>query len=147
MLRWKTIERLASHGADWKGKKMDLLIVFPLEMALLRNLTRPECEASINRLYGSQQWKEIKQEKRDGKIELDEVRHRLVALFKDRLKGLGYKYVADFKPVAFSRSPFYHLIWASDKDSGTKFLEETWGKPRYLPCELLYEQRTDQEYE
>jgi three-Cys-motif partner protein len=141
MLRWKTIERLATHGADWKGNKMDLLILFPVEMALLRNLMRPECQASINRLYGSQQWDEIKQERLSGKIEPDETRYRLVNLFKSGLSGLGYRHVKDFKPTGFSKSPYYHLIWASDRDN-SKILEEAWGKPRYLPCELLYEQRT-----
>jgi three-Cys-motif partner protein len=143
-LRWKTIERLARHGTDWKGKKMDLLIVFPMEMALLRNLTRPECEASINRLYGSRKWQAIRQEKQEGNIEPGKVRQRLVTLFKDSLKGLGYRYVTDFKPVSFSRTPFYHLIWASDRDSGVGLLEEAWGKPRYLPCELLYQPRSNQ---
>jgi three-Cys-motif partner protein len=147
MLRWKTVERLARHGKDWQGKKMDLLIVFPVEMALLRNLTRTECESSINRLYGGRKWQKIRQEKLDSNIELDDTRHRLVGLFKDNLSRLGYRYVADFKPVAFSRSPFYHLIWASDRRSGTEILEETWGKQRYLPCELLYHPRTDQENE
>ena len=142
-MRWKTIERLARHGMDWKGKKMDLLIVFPMEMALLRNLTRPECEGSINRLYGSRQWQDIRQEKLVGNIEPDKVRQRLVALFRDGLRGLGYRYTTDFKPVSFSRTPFYHLIWASDRDSGTNILAETWGKPRYLPCELLYQPVTD----
>ncbi len=142
MLRWKTIKRLAAHGADWKGNKIDLLIVFPLEMALLRNLMRPECQASITRLYGSQQWEEIKQEKLNGKIGLDEVRHRLVGLFKARLSGLGYKYVEDFRPSGFSRSPFYHLIWASDRDSGIKMLKDAWGKPRYLPCELFHDEES-----
>ena len=138
MLRWRTIQRLASHGTDWKGNKMDLLIVFPLEMALLRNLTRPDCQASITRLYGSQKWQEIKEAKLDGKIGLAKVRQRLVALFKDGLKGLGYKHVTDARPAVFSRSPVYHLILASDRDSGAKILADAWGKPRYLPCELLY---------
>ncbi len=147
MLRWKTIKRLAAHGADWKGKKIDLLVVFPLEMALVRNLTRPECQASITRLYGDQRWVEIRQQRLGGKIGPDELRQRLVELFKDGLKGLGYKYVEGFKPAGFSKSPFYHLIWASDRDSGARILKDAWGKPRYLPCELLYDQGTHQEYE
>ena len=140
-LRWSTIKKLAAHGSDWKGHKMELLIIFPLEMALLRNLTRSECQASITRLYGNQQWQEIKQGKLNGKIELDEVRHRLVELFKAGLRGLGYNYVEDFKPTWLSSQPFYHLILASDSDIGTKILKDAWGKPRYLPCELLYSQK------
>jgi len=137
-MRWATIKKLTAHGSDWRGHKIELLIVFPLEMALLRNLTRPECEASITRLYGNRKWLEIRQARLDGKIELSEVRHRLVELFKAGLKGLGYKYVENFEPTQFANPPFYHVILASDSDTGTKILSDAWGKPRYLPCELLY---------
>ncbi|GAI40990.1 unnamed protein product, partial [marine sediment metagenome] len=139
-LRWSTIKKLTAHGSDWRGHKMELLIMFPLEMALLRNLTRSECQASITRLYGNHQWEEIKQDKLSGKIELSEVRGRLVELFKAGLRGLGYNYVEDFKPASLSHQPFYHLILASDSDTGAKILKDVWSKPRYLPCELLYSQ-------
>ena len=92
-LRWTTIKKLAAHGSDWAGHKMELLIIFPLEMALLRNLMRPQCEASITRLYGNQKWQEIKQQWREGKMDVVDVRRRLVKLFKAGLKSLGYKYV------------------------------------------------------
>jgi len=137
-LHWSTIELLAKHGVDWKGNKVELLIIFPLEMALLRNLARAECQKSITRLYGNQQWEDIKRQKLEGKMGLEEVRHSLVELFKTGLRGLGYRYVEDFRPACLSRQAFYHLILASDLDVGAKILKDTWGKTRYLPCELLY---------
>jgi len=137
-LRWTTIKKLAMCGSDLKGNKTDLLIIFPLEMALLRNLTRPECEASITRLYGNHKWLEIKQAWADGEIEPDEARKRLVELFEAGLKELGYRHITDFEPK-FSSPTFYHAIMASDRDTAGKIMEETWGKPRYLPCELLYD--------
>jgi len=135
-LRWSTIKKLATHGKDWKDHKIELLIIFPLEMALLRNLMRPECQLSITRLYGNQKWQEIKQERLEGKITPDETRHKLVELYKEGLKALGYRHIADFKP-GYMLSP-YHIISASDSDNRTKLLEAAWGKPRYLPCQLLY---------
>ncbi len=138
-LRWSLIKKLASHSGDWKGHKMELLIIFPLEMALLRNLTRPECEASITRFYGNRKWQEIKKEWLEGKIKLGEVRLRLVELFKAGLKDLGYRRVVDFRPGGFANPPFYHVILASDSDgSRIEMLKAAWGKDRYLPCELLY---------
>ncbi len=137
-LRWSTIKKLAAHGIDWRGHKMELLIIFPLEMALLRNLMRPECQVSITRLYGNRKWQEIKQARLDGKIESEEVRHRLIQLFKNGLRGLGYKYVEDFKPVSFSHHPLYHLILASDTGTAAGILKDAWSKPRYLPCELFH---------
>lgn len=137
-LRWSTIKKLAAHGSDWRSHKAELLIIFPLEMALLRNLTRPECDASITRLYGNYKWQAIKQARLDDKIELSEVRHRLVELFKTGLKDLGYKYVEDLKPASPSHQPFYHLILASDTGTAAGILKDAWGKPRYLPCELFH---------
>jgi len=142
-LRWSTIKKLAAHSKDWKGHKIELLIIFPLEMALLRNLTRPECQASITRLYGNRKWQEIKQQRLDGKITPDETRHRLVALFKAGLKALGYRHIADFKP-SYS-PPLYHIISASDSNGRARILEEAWGKERYLPCELLYTRKDRQQ--
>lgn len=136
-LRWSTIRKLAAHGKDWKGYKTELLIVFPLEMALLRNLTRPDCEASINRLYGNQKWQTVRQKRLDDRIGHGEARKQLVALFKTGLKSLGYRYVDDLKPARFSNPPNYHLFWASDSDSRAKQLSDIWSKPRYLPCELF----------
>lgn len=138
-LRWSTIRKLAIHGSDWRGHKMNMLIILPLEMALLRNLARPECEASINRLFGNQKWQEIKEQKLSGKIETNEVRKKLINLFKAGLKSLGYRYVEDFKPARFTNPPYYYIIWASDRASRAKELADAWGKERYLQCELLYQ--------
>jgi len=140
-LRWSTLRKLSAHGKDWSGHKMNLLIIFPLEMALLRNLTRPECEASINRLYGNQKWQQVRQKRLAGKIGKDKARKQLVSLFKAGLKGLGYRHVEDLKPAGFSNPPYYHLIWASDTDSRVKELTNAWGKERYLPCELFHNEK------
>ena len=140
-LRWSTIRKLAAHGQDWKGHKVELLILFPLEMALLRNLTRPECQPSINRLYGNRDWQEISQKRLKGKISSEKVRDKLVRLFKAGLKGLGYRYVEDFTPAAPSSHPFYHVISANDSGHRAKMISEAWGKARYLPCELLYDKK------
>jgi three-Cys-motif partner protein len=140
-LRWSTIRKLAAHGLDWKGHKVELLILFPLEMALLRNLTRPDCQLSITRLYGNRDWQEISQKRLDGKMSLEKMREKLVRLFKAGLKELGYKYVEDFTPAAPSLYPLYHVISANDSGHRIKMLSEAWGKERYLPCELLYSKK------
>jgi three-Cys-motif partner protein len=137
-LRWSIIKNLAMHGRDWQEHKTDLLIIFPLEMALLRNLTRKECENSINRLYGSNAWQSIRQ-KRIDRLPLNHTRQELTELYKTNLKSLGYKHVEDTEPAHFTNPPYYHVIWASDRFSRLKELKETWGKERYLPGELFHE--------
>jgi three-Cys-motif partner protein len=136
-LRWSLVKKLAAHGVDWRGHKTDLLIFFPLEMALARNLTRPECAASITRLFGGSGWLEIKKSLVEGSANLDIVRHQLVALYKKGLQGLGYRYVNDASPAPFSRPPVYHVIWASDRQNRATLLADVWGRPRYLAGELF----------
>jgi three-Cys-motif partner protein len=140
-LRWSTIRKLATHGKDWKGHKIELLILFPLEMALLRNLTRPDCQLSITRLYGNRDWQEISLKRQAGRISSAKMRTQLVRLFKAGLKELGYKYVEDFTPAAPSLYPLYHVISANDSGHRIKMISEAWGKERYLPCELLYDKK------
>jgi three-Cys-motif partner protein len=136
-LRWTTVKKLASHGTDWKGHKTDLLIFFPLEMALLRNLTRDDCETSIDRLYGNNEWKLIRQDRLDNKIDHNQAGYELIKLFKKGLKELQYRYVDDLQPAHFSNPPVYHIIRASDSVSHKKELNDIWNKPRFLPCELF----------
>lgn len=136
-LRWSIVKKLAARGIDWQGHKVELLVIFPLEMALLRNLGRRQCEASISRFYGNSLWLDIRQQRLDKKIGQDEARKRLIKLYKTGLKGLGYRYVSDLSPPRFSRSPLYHIIWASDRDGRKEMLKKAWTKPRYLPCELF----------
>ena len=138
-LRWSVIKKLAQHGADWHGHKMDLCIIFPLEMALLRNILRPACRNSINRLYGSEAWQDIRQNYADHKVDLNRMRRQLVDLFKAQLKQLGYKHVKDIEPARFTNPPYYHVIWASDRASRSKDLHETWDKERFLPCEMFHD--------
>lgn len=137
-LYWATIKELATRGTNWQGDKMELLLVFPLEMALFRNLMRSECQASMTRFYGNQRWEEVKRQKLAGKADMAEIKQKLVELFKDGLRELGYRYVEDFKPASPSRQPYYHLISASDSGSRAKMLKNAWGKAKYLRCELLY---------
>ncbi len=141
-LDWTTLEKLTAHGRNWQDQKMDLFFIFPLEMALVRNLMRPECEKSITRFYGSQEWEEIKRQKLVNKIKPAEIKYRLVELFKNGLRNLGYRFVEDYKPASPTHDPYYHIIYASDKTSRLKNIKDAWGKARFLRCELLYSIKT-----
>jgi len=141
-LNWSTLERLAVHGQNWQGAKLELLIIFPLEMALLRNLMRDECAESVTRFYGNQQWEEIKRQKLVNKIKSVEIKQRLIELFKNGLSNLGYRFVEDYKPASPTHDPYYHIIYASDKTARLRNIKDAWGKARFLRCELLYNIKT-----
>lgn len=137
-LRWSTIKKLSLHGTNWQGHKAELLIMLPLEMALLRNLTRADCQSSISRLYGGNHWLEIKDQWQKGILKPDEVRKQLASLFTSGLKKLDYRYVSQMIPAPFSKPPFYYIIWASDRINYSKLICDVWTKPRYLPCEMFH---------
>jgi three-Cys-motif partner protein len=141
-LHWATLERLTSHGRNWQGNKFDLLFIFPLEMALARNLMRADCAKSITRFYGSQEWEEIKRQKLVNKIKSVEIKQRLIELFKNGLSNLGYRFVEDYKPASPTHDPYYHIIYASDKTARLRNIKDAWGKARFLRCELLYNIKT-----
>jgi three-Cys-motif partner protein len=137
-LEWETLEKIAHHGRNWQGEKLDLLIIFPLEMALLRNMMRPECENSVTRFYGNHQWEDIKREKNVRKWGPEDIKRRLIELYKGGLFDLGYHYVEDYKPASPTYEPYYHIIYASDTASRLKEIKSAWGRSRFLKCELLY---------
>ena len=107
-----------------------------MEMALLRNFTRPDCETSVNHLYGNREWQEVRRARQENRLTLAEAEERLAGLFKAGLQELGYRYAEDVAPLGQPIS--YRLFWASDTRSRRKELAAIWEKPRYLPCELLY---------
>jgi len=141
-LNWTTIEKIAAHGKNWQGERLELLIIFPLEMALLRNLMRSECEDSLTHFFGNRRWDDIKRQKRAGKISAEDIRYRLIELYKSGLQDLGYHYVEDVKPASPTADPYYHLIYAGDRVSRKASLQTAWGKTRFLRCELLYGLKT-----
>ena len=87
-------------------------------------------------------WREIRQDWQEGRIDTAQVRQRLVELFKAGLKSIGYRYVSDLEPAQGATPPFYHLIWASSEANRIKMLEAAWNRPRYLPCEMFYDSQS-----
>lgn len=141
-IRWSLLKALASHGEDWQGRKMGLLVVLPLEMGLMHNLTRPECEASINHFFGNRYWQRIREGLLSGSISPDEASQALVELYRKGLKRIGYRYIQLHQARCFDAKFSYHIIYASDTPRPTLQIDHIWDKPRYLPCELFYRQKT-----
>ena len=141
-LSWSSLNHLAAHGKNWQNEKLDLLILFPLEMALLRNFQRPECEKSITQFFGNRRWEDFKRQSQVQKLAAGDLKTQLIELFKTGLFELGYRYVEDFRPAAPTPEPYYHIIYASDRASRLKYIQEAWGQSRFLKCELLYSERT-----
>ena len=134
-LRWSTVKKLANYGRDWEGHKTELLIFLPLEMALLRNLTRQECQKSLDRFFGDQEWHEIKEKRLRGEFDFEKTRKTVLDLYLKNLKSLGYRFIEAYQP---SGRAFYQVLSASDRQNQLNCIKAAWGRPRYLPCELFY---------
>jgi three-Cys-motif partner protein len=138
-LNFSTLEKLILHAKNWQNQKVELLIIFPLEMALLRNLLRPECADSLTAFFGNRLWEDVRRQiQMRKKASPDDIKYELVELYKNNLRNLGYRYVEDFKPASPTPNPYYHLIYAGDVQNRRSALKDAFGKPRFLRCELLY---------
>lgn len=139
-LRWTTMKKLITSGTNWQGQRMDLLLLLPMEMAIVKNLNRPECAASLTRFFGTTAWKEINSSLASGKISTPAARDMLVEIYTSGLKSLGYRHVESLNPVKTGRAPLYYIVWASDGESRLKQIKTTWSKTRFLPGEMFHQQ-------
>ncbi|MBN1369372.1 MAG: three-Cys-motif partner protein TcmP [Dehalococcoidaceae bacterium] len=139
-LRWTTMKKLITSGTNWQGQRMDLLMLLPVEMAIVKNLNRPKCAASLTRFFGTTAWKEINNSLVSGRISAPKAREMLVEIYTSGLKSLGYRHVESLNPVKPNRTPLYYIIWASDSDSRLKQIKNIWSKTRFLPGEMFHQQ-------
>jgi three-Cys-motif partner protein len=115
-----TIEKLA------EGRRMDLIITFPLGVDIRRNIEslagNPE-ETRLDRFMGNGEWRRIYNDFSSGKI--TSVNRPLIDLYKERLSSIGYKVTTagDDIPIrsASKNLPLYHILFASKHDLGAKF--------------------------
>ena len=132
-LEWKTIEALA------ETRKMEVVINFPLAMAINRLITksgeiRDNWQLLLTKCFGTEGWQgvaynnernlfgEIVQSKRS------DVPARLLELYVDRLKKL-FRYVAKPRLIFNTRgNPLYYLIWAGPNKLGLKGAEYILGQ-------------------
>ena len=136
-LRWSTMKKLIGYGTDWQGYRMDLLLLLPVETALLNNLRRPECRPSITRFFGSSAWLAVYEGLENGRLDAGPAREMLVKIYCDNFKQTGYRYVESHNPFAAGHRSAYYIIWASDRESRLKNIRKIWASPRFLPGELF----------
>lgn len=138
-LHWATLEALAAT------KKFDVIINFPLDMAINRLLKRAgdlpiTWRQQLDLCFGGQEWHPAVYEVTDGLfgekvVKREDARERLLDLYVDKLRS-AFGHVAGPSLVRNTRgAPLYHLIWASSHARGQpiakhilKFGEATRGR-------------------
>ena len=138
-LHWETVVALAKHRFR-SQYKMELLILYPYDMGVNRNLFNPRSYQALDRFYGERHvWEDqLKASQRSHESD-DGRRNRFVELYKARLRGLAYKFVTSFGPLFDRKVPKYHVIFAGDNETGSRIMRDVWAKTRFVPGELGYQ--------
>ena len=142
---WNTIARISRHISP-SGRKAEVFVLFPYDMALVRFLVRegspgevwgPDAERRIDlAMPDTIRWRRIYQERNQGLFDAREARRRFAYLYWMGLKNLGYGYV--LKPKLLSTPegrPLYFLFFASDHQVGDRIMSHILTRPR--PFEQL----------
>jgi three-Cys-motif partner protein len=152
-LSFETISAVACTPG--RKRKPELLILFPLRMALLRLLTlsKPvgaETEERLHRAFGGREWLNIYNARRKGHITATSARMEYLKLYCDKVRALGYVWVQS-KAIVAPRAPgtrrqeMYHLIFATDHPAGAEIMRDVFQRPYVLDFPvsgqpLLFEQ-------
>jgi three-Cys-motif partner protein len=126
-LHWATVEALARHKAPGRTK-IELLILFPLQMAVLRLLNFKGEEIPLahrkrlDAMLGAESpWREIVTLRLTGVIGPEETEQAFLNAYCDGLhKRLGYKHVLHRAVANEHGRDLYYLVFASDSDVGRR---------------------------
>jgi three-Cys-motif partner protein len=134
-LHWATIEALARHKHPSRTK-IELMILFPLQMAVLRLLNFKGNEIPLaNRrrldamLGAESPWREIVRMRLTGEIAgPEETELAFLDAYADGLhRRLGYKHVLHREVEGDSGRALYYLVFASDSDVGRRIARWDFG--------------------
>jgi len=127
---WRTVEALRAHG----HKSLDLCLLFPLHMALVRLIAyaeeqNPGCAAVLTAFFGSDEWKPIAKQ-RISVAQSPTLRRRLQELYVTRLERL-WPHVHEVRDVRRrGEHRLYKLLYATASDAGRDIAEWEATQPR-----------------
>ena len=137
-LEWRTIEALARHKVGHSPTKIELLILFPLQMCVLRLLNFktgriPRSHArKLEAMLGAESpWREIWQKRLMGLITTpEETRAAFLDSYCHQIKRLGYRHVLAREVMDRRGRPLYYLLFASDIDAGKRIMRHEYAASR-----------------
>ena len=148
-LHWSTVTGLA--GLPGRNRQPELLILFPLDMALLRMLpTSGEISerdvVRVSAMFGDERWQQIYEAKLRRELQAGEAKQQYLDLYKRNLENLGYK--VETKLIAARARPgtgrgrreMYHLMFATQHPNGLKIMEDVFRRAYVLDVSIT-EQR------
>jgi three-Cys-motif partner protein len=145
-LHWETLELLAAHKRGRSKTKIELLILFPLQMAVLRLLNfktgviKPAHARRLDDMLGAESpWREIHSMRMTGKISTPhETEIAFLDAYAHRLHGvLGYEHVLHTEVSGANGRPLYYLVFASDSDVGRRVMRHEFGASHTSQAQLF----------
>jgi three-Cys-motif partner protein len=143
-LHWDTVKALADHKRGRGRYKVELLILFPLQMTVLRLLNFktgkiPLANARrLDAMLGAETpWREIVSMRLTGEITTpEETKLAFLDAYADGLhRRLGYEHVLHREVASETARPLYFLVFASDCDVGERILRHEFGAS-HIPASI-----------
>lgn len=145
-LHWSTVKALADHKRNRSRFKVELLILFPLQMAVLRLLNfktgvvKDKHARRLDAMLGAETpWREIVSMRMTGEITTPEETELafLDAYCEGLHRRLDYEHVLHREVVSDHGRPLYYLIFASDSDVGEKIMRSEFGASHTEQAQLF----------
>jgi three-Cys-motif partner protein len=131
-LRWSTIRSIARTPG--RKRKPELLILFPLQMGLLRLMTvigpmPSHFRMLINEAFGTSDWSAVHRARLNGSVSPADAKERYTALYCQQLDSLGYRHTEARLISAQSRAgrprqERYYLVFATDHAGGANIMND-----------------------
>lgn len=131
--KWTTIEKLADFKRRYRNKVELWVLCFSSAIPRVLGLgeegdTNVGAE-QVTAFYGTDEWQEIKHGRDQGALDAAEAREEYVNLYRWRLERvLGYRITHSFEVKNTGGSPLYHLILATDNETGSKIMRDIYNK-------------------
>jgi three-Cys-motif partner protein len=130
-VRWTTIRKLADFKRHRRNKIELWVLCF--SSAIPRVLGGDGDVAvgtdQVTAFYGTDQWQVTKEDRDENRLTAAAAREEYVNLYRWRLeKVLDYRITHSFEVKNTSGSPLYHLILATDNNTGSKIMSDIYGK-------------------
>ena len=135
-LHWNTVKKLSSHRRG--TQKMELLILYPYDMVINRWISKPAMSATLTAIHGGDSWRVAHEDSLLRGEDENARRERFVNSYRDKLVGLGYKYVDVYGPLKYGHRNLYNVLFAGDNPIGQRIMRDVWSKPRAIPGHLDY---------
>jgi three-Cys-motif partner protein len=129
--KWATIEKLATFKRRRRNKVELWVLCFS---SAIPRVLGGEGDTSVGAeqvtaFYGTDEWLAIKEGRDQGALDATQAREEYVNLYRWRLeKVLGYRITHSFAVRNTGGSPLYHLILATDNETGSRIMRDIYRK-------------------